>query len=139
VSLILARRANLQRLAAIAGKRCFRMNNAAAVSAFRKLGLTRREADVLLWITRGQSNTEIGASLSISPLTVKKHLEHVFRKLGVRSRLAAAVLVAEAPSVSPRALSRRSIEASPQMIAGAEQTLRQPAEWSHVPAGFPQD
>jgi len=68
-----------------------RMDKAAAIPAFRKLGLSRREADVLLWIARGQSNVEIGASLRISPRTVKKHLEHIFDKLGVSSRLAAAV------------------------------------------------
>lgn len=54
-------------------------------------GFTRREADVLLWITRGKSNLEIGTILDISPRTVKKHLEHIYRKLGVKSRLAAAV------------------------------------------------
>ena len=68
-----------------------RTKKAYAITAFRRLGLTRREADVLLWIARGQSNAEIGASLRISPRTVKKHLEHIFGKLGVRTRLAAAV------------------------------------------------
>ncbi len=72
------------------------MDKAAAVSRFKKLGLTRREADVLLWIVRGQSNAEIGASLCISPRTVKKHLERVFRKLGVKTRLAAAVRAGQA-------------------------------------------
>jgi DNA-binding CsgD family transcriptional regulator len=67
------------------------VNRAAAVSTFENLGLTRREAEVLLWIARGQSNAEIAFSLHISPRTVKKHLEHVFRKLGVKTRLAAAV------------------------------------------------
>lgn len=67
------------------------MNKAAAVSTFKKLGLTYRESEVLLWIARGQSNAEIGESLCISPRTVKKHLEHVFSKLGVKTRLAAAV------------------------------------------------
>ncbi len=71
------------------------MKASAAISTFRKLGLTRREADVLLWIVRGQSNAEIGASLRISPRTVKKHLEHVYRKLGVKTRLAAAARAAE--------------------------------------------
>ncbi len=71
--------------------RRLRTKKASAISAFRRLGLTRRESDVLLWITRGQSNAEIGASLRISPRTVKKHLEHIFDKLGVKTRLAAAV------------------------------------------------
>ena len=58
---------------------------------FRKLGLSHREAEVLLWIARGRSNAEIGASLCISPRTVKKDLERVYRKLGVKTRLATSV------------------------------------------------
>lgn len=52
--------------------------------------LTSREAEVLLWISRGKSNREIGEILSISPRTVNKHLEQVFVKLGVENRAAAA-------------------------------------------------
>jgi DNA-binding CsgD family transcriptional regulator len=81
------------------------MNNAAAISTFRKLGLSRREADVLLCIARGQSNTEIGLSLRMSPLTAKKHLEHIFKKLHVKTRLAAAVKVGEVCSFSASAFS----------------------------------
>ena len=66
------------------------------IPAFTKAHLTRREADVLFWITRGKSNGEIGSILAISPGTVKKHLEHIYKKLGVRSRLAAAF------KISPR-------------------------------------
>jgi DNA-binding CsgD family transcriptional regulator len=54
------------------------------------LGLSRRESEVLLWVTRGKSNEEIGLILGISLGTVKKHLEHIFHKLGVESRTAAA-------------------------------------------------
>jgi DNA-binding response OmpR family regulator/DNA-binding CsgD family transcriptional regulator len=53
------------------------------------LQLTSREAEVLLWISRGKSNREIGAILSISPRTVNKHLEQVFIKLGVENRASA--------------------------------------------------
>lgn len=56
----------------------------------RSLELTCREAQVLLWISRGKSNREIGEILSISPRTVNKHLEQVFVKLGVENRAAAA-------------------------------------------------
>ncbi len=83
------------------------MNKAAAVATFRKIGLTRREAEVLLWIARGQSNAEISRSLSISALTVKKHLEHIFLKLGVRSRLAAAIHAGDACARRSAACSRR--------------------------------
>lgn len=56
----------------------------------RALALTAREADVLVWISRGKSNREISAILGISPRTVNKHLEQVFEKLGVENRAAAA-------------------------------------------------
>ena len=54
------------------------------------LALTTRESQVLLWISRGKSNREIGEILDISPRTVNKHLEQVFVKLGVENRAAAA-------------------------------------------------
>lgn len=52
--------------------------------------LTAREAEVLGWVARGATNAEIASVLHISPLTVRKHLEHIFEKLGVRTRTAAA-------------------------------------------------
>jgi DNA-binding CsgD family transcriptional regulator len=53
-------------------------------------GLTRRESQVLTWVRRGKTNREISILLSISPRTVQKHLEHIFQKLGVETRTAAA-------------------------------------------------
>ncbi len=61
----------------------------ALVAAFR---LTTREAEVLHWVTRGKTNKDIGDILGTSPRTVNKHLEHVFGKLGVETRTAAAGL-----------------------------------------------
>ena len=58
---------------------------------FEPLGLTRRETDVLQLVTEGKTNAEIGIILSISLSTVKRHLEHIFEKLGVERRTAAAV------------------------------------------------
>tara|TARA_R110002050_G_scaffold241522_6_gene377915 strand:- start:911 stop:1843 length:933 start_codon:yes stop_codon:yes gene_type:complete len=54
--------------------------------------LTVREAEVLLWLSRGKTNQEIGRILSMSPRTVNKHLETVFRKMGVENRTSAAAL-----------------------------------------------
>jgi DNA-binding CsgD family transcriptional regulator/PAS domain-containing protein len=51
--------------------------------------LTTRERDVMRCVEDGLSNTEIARKLWIQPTTVRKHLEHVFDKLGVRSRTAA--------------------------------------------------
>ncbi len=56
----------------------------------RTLSLTSRESEVLLWVSRGKSNREIGEILSISPRTVNKHLEQIFVKLGVENRASAA-------------------------------------------------
>ncbi|HYF90393.1 response regulator transcription factor [Azospirillum sp.] len=56
------------------------------------LGLTVREAEVLLWIANGKPNRDIGEILGISPRTVNKHLEQVFAKLGVENRASAAAL-----------------------------------------------
>ena len=61
-------------------------------------GLTRREDEVLRWVARGKSNQEIAATLSIAPGTVKKHLDHIYAKLGVKTRTEAAVKVATASS-----------------------------------------
>jgi DNA-binding NarL/FixJ family response regulator len=54
------------------------------------LQLTSRESEVLLWISRGKANREIGEILAISPRTVNKHLEQIFVKLGVENRASAA-------------------------------------------------
>ena len=54
------------------------------------LALTTRESEVLLWISRGKANREIGEILAISPRTVNKHLEQIFVKLGVENRASAA-------------------------------------------------
>lgn len=53
-------------------------------------GLTPREAEVLGWVARGKTNAEIGLALFISAQTVRKHLENIFEKLGVRTRTSAA-------------------------------------------------
>lgn len=52
--------------------------------------LTPKEAEVLYWVVKGKTNKDIGEILGSSPMTVKKHLERVFVKLGVETRTAAA-------------------------------------------------
>lgn len=63
-------------------------------ASFEPSGLTRREAEVLRWVAHGKTNTEIGAILSVSSRTVQKHIEHIFKKLGVETRVAAARMLA---------------------------------------------
>jgi DNA-binding NarL/FixJ family response regulator len=65
------------------------------------LGLTNREAEVLLWTAQGKSNGEIATILSMSEKTVKQHLGAVFQKLGLESRHAATLRALE---VLPRQL-----------------------------------
>lgn len=61
----------------------------AITTAFR---LTPREAEVLFWVIKGKTSRDIGDILGTSPRTVNKHLEHVFGKLGVETRTAAATV-----------------------------------------------
>jgi DNA-binding response OmpR family regulator/DNA-binding CsgD family transcriptional regulator len=61
-----------------------------------QFGLTTREAEVLLWLSRGKTNRDIGEILSMASRTVNKHLEHLFHKLHVETRSAAAALAVKA-------------------------------------------
>jgi DNA-binding NarL/FixJ family response regulator len=54
-----------------------------------KLGLTPREAEVLLWVAQGKSNPEIAVIVGAAENTVKVHLGHIFEKLGADHRHAA--------------------------------------------------
>ena len=62
------------------------------------LGLTLREVEILMWISRGKTNKEIGQILQSSHRTVNKHLEHIFEKLGVGTRAAAVAIVQQRAS-----------------------------------------
>ena len=70
-------------------------SNQPAVKAFASLKLTPREAEVLFWISEGKSNQDIGVILGASTGTICKHVEHIFRKLNVENRTAAAVIALE--------------------------------------------
>ena len=58
-------------------------------------GLTRREYEVTRWICEGKTNAQIAAILGISPRTVHKHVEHIFERVGVDSRVALTVRLLE--------------------------------------------
>ena len=58
------------------------------------LPITGREAEVLLWLSRGKSSRDIGEILGLSPRTVTKHLEGIYAKLGVENRTAASAVAA---------------------------------------------
>jgi DNA-binding NarL/FixJ family response regulator len=63
--------------------------------------LTRRELEILMLVAAGQSNQEIADSLVLSNETVKTHVSHVLRKLGLRDRAQAVVAAYESGLVSP--------------------------------------
>jgi len=52
--------------------------------------LTPREREVLFWVARGKTNSDVGSILGISSSTVGKHLERIYAKLGVENRTAAS-------------------------------------------------
>lgn len=56
-----------------------------------RYSLADPELDVLRYVARGERNKQIAASLGIAEPTVKAHLVHIFEKLGVENRTAAAV------------------------------------------------
>jgi DNA-binding CsgD family transcriptional regulator len=64
-----------------------------SVGSLQLIGLTRREAEILFLLAQDKTNSKIAEILSCSLATVKKHLEHIYGKLGVQTRTA-AVLVA---------------------------------------------
>ena len=59
-------------------------------------GLSRREREILLQIGSGLTNRQIAARLGISSNTVDKHVQQVLKKLQVRNRVQAAILVHQA-------------------------------------------
>ncbi len=66
-----------------------------AVHMLARRGLTSRESEILDWVVQGKTNPEIGTILGISSRTVQKHLERIYRRLGVENRHAAMALVME--------------------------------------------
>ena len=66
-----------------------RSNDAARL---QQAALTPREGEVLSWLAKGKTNRDIADILGMSPRTVNKHLEHIFDKLGVETRSAAAAI-----------------------------------------------
>ena|SRR6516165_5780596 len=68
----------------------------------RALGLTTREAEVLLWISQGKRNGEIAAILETSKRTVDKHAQRIFCKLMVETRTAAAIIAFKVLALDPK-------------------------------------
>lgn len=64
-------------------------------------GLSDREVEVLRLVARGHSNKEIAARMRVSPKTVQHHVAHVYQKIDVQSRAAAAIFATEAGLLAP--------------------------------------
>ena len=69
---------------------------APSAGAATPYGLTRREREVLALVSAGRTNREIGETLFISEKTASVHVTHILDKLGVSSRVEAALLAARA-------------------------------------------
>lgn len=67
-----------------------------ALKELRDLGLTRREAEVLLLVATGMANRAIASELGVAVGTVRKHLERIYARLGVHSRTEAATVALKA-------------------------------------------
>ncbi len=67
-----------------------------AAALRQRLGVTAREAEVLLWLARGKQNRDIAHILGLSPRTVDKHLEQIYAKLDVENRVSAAAIAMRA-------------------------------------------
>src|ERR1043166_6142668 len=67
--------------------------------------LTPREKEVLAWVAEGKSNRDVGLILGIGAATVKKHLEHIFQKMGVETRTAAVAVALKASRQVIKAMS----------------------------------
>ena len=74
---------------------------------FAELGLSAREAEVLALVALGRTNGQIARELFISPKTASVHVTHILDKLGVSSRIEAAMLAARAGLTAPAGDRRR--------------------------------
>ena len=90
-----------------AGMRSARMATAAEAASTQRgvtlrrtsratAGLTRREAQVLQLMAQGRNNAELAAELFLAPATVKTHINHIFTKLQVSTRVQAVLKYREA-------------------------------------------
>jgi ATP/maltotriose-dependent transcriptional regulator MalT len=77
-------------LARCAEGRCFLLlreeSTKISIERLQSLGLTEREAEVMHWVCEGRTNPEIAEALGVTLHTVNRHVEHIFKKLGVDNR-----------------------------------------------------
>jgi transcriptional regulator EpsA len=81
------------------------------------LGLSAREREILVSLSRGSSNSDIAEALNISLFTVKNHLKRIFRKIGVSNRTQAAARYNDALARYNGALTQSAGAAAPLLVA----------------------
>ncbi len=79
---------------ALIRQRCRRLADASLETLAATIRLSPREREVLRLVASGMTNHEIAACLFIAPGTVRKHLDNIYAKLGVRSRAQAVAVTA---------------------------------------------
>jgi HD-GYP domain-containing protein (c-di-GMP phosphodiesterase class II) len=82
----------------------------------RPAGLTTREVEILRLVARGLLNKEIARRLGIAPKTVGNHVEHIYAKIGVSSRAAAALFATEHGLMT---VADEVREPAPQLVGGS--------------------
>jgi DNA-binding NarL/FixJ family response regulator len=75
-------------------------------------GLTKTERRVAALVAQGQTNREIAAAMFVTENTVQTHVQHIFQKLGVRSRTELALRVLTAPA-NTKPASQSSVASEP--------------------------
>ena len=66
-----------------------------SIATLESLGLTQQEAEVLCWVAKDKSNATITKVLDCCEGTVRKHLEKLYKKLGVQTRMGAVMMALE--------------------------------------------
>ena len=78
----------------------FQSVQAAPVEAADPWGLSALELELLRYVTKGLSNAEVGRVMSIERRTVRTHLSHIYRKMGVNTHVEAVVMALKVGLVS---------------------------------------
>ena len=81
-------------------QRCSDLLAGSRPSPWARLGVTRREADVLALVMEGLTNKDIATRLYLSPRTVEKHVESLLRKTGAASRTQLAMIAGRQPGTT---------------------------------------
>ena len=93
--LLAALDARWQRLSALRQRQSSYRPDFSSHQPLLSLGLTEREAEVLLWVAQGKSSPDIAMILGMSPATAKKHVCSVLVKLDCETRSAATLRAVE--------------------------------------------